>query len=164
MKTYGEYLYLQIHKANCIIKDLEKLQCAEFDKETRNDMLQRIVIKGESLANNLWQMLLQYCIMTPEFHKEQISRRNGYLVYADGDDTVIELPQLPLRQHRSVNCRYIIDPLLYSLEQYIRETGHHKYDYCTCESRIEKDPNSSGKASKDKDIKPGGRTDFGSML
>ena len=33
-----------------------------------------------------------------------------------------------------------------------------------CESRIEKDPNSSGKASKDKDIKPGGRTDFGSML
>ena len=66
-----------------------------------------------------------------EIHKEQISRRNGYLVYADGDDTVIELPQLPLRQHRSVNCRYIIDPLLYSMEQYIRETGHPRYDYCT---------------------------------
>ena len=131
MKTYGEYLYLQIHKANCIIKDLERLQCAEFDKETRNDMLQRVVIKGEALANNLRQMLLQYSVVTPEIHKEQISRRNGYLVYGDGEDTVIELPQLPLRQHRSVNCRYIIDPLLYSLEQYIHETGHHKYDYCT---------------------------------
>ena len=75
MKTYGENLYLQIYKANCIIKDLEKLQCAEFDKETRNDMLQRVVIRGESLANNLRQMLLQYSVVTPEFYKEQISRR-----------------------------------------------------------------------------------------
>ena len=164
MKTYSEYLYLQIYKTKCILKDLETLQNSATDKATRNDMLQRVVIKGEALANNLRQMLLQYSIVTPEIHKEQISRRNGYIVYADGEDTVIELPQLPLRQHRSVNCRYIIDPLLYSLEQYIHETGHHKYDYCTCESRIEKDPNSSGKASKDKDIKPGGRTDFGSML
>lgn len=131
MKTYGEYLYLQIHKAKCIIQDLEALQNTETDKAIRNDMLQRVVIKGEALANNLRQMLLQYSIVTPENHKEQISRRNGYLVYADGDDTVIELPQLPLRQHRSVNCRYIIDPLLYSLEQYIRETGHPRYDYCT---------------------------------
>ncbi len=131
MKTYGEYLYLQIHKAKCIIQDLEALQNTETDKATRNDMLQRVVIKGEALVNNLRQMLLQYSVVTPEFHKEQISRRNGYLVYADGDDTVIELPQLPLRQHRSVNCRYIIDPLLYSLEQYIRETGHPRYDYCT---------------------------------
>ena len=131
MKTYGEFLYLQIHKAKCIIQDLEALQNTETDKATRNNMLQRVVIKGEALANNLRQMLLQYSIVTPENHKEQISRRNGYLVYADGDDTVIELPQLPLRQHRSVNCRYIIDPLLYSLEQYIRETGHPRYDYCT---------------------------------
>ena len=131
MKTYGEYLDLQIHKAKCIIQDLEALQNTETDKATRNEMLQRIVIKGEALANNLRQMLLQYSIVTPEFHKEQISRRNGYLIYGEGEDTVIELPQLPLRQHRNVNCRYIIDPLLYSLEQYIRETGHPGYDYCT---------------------------------
>lgn len=131
MKTYGEYLDLQIHKAKCIIQDLEALQNTETDKATRNNMLQRVVIKGEALANNLRQMLLQYSIVTPEFHKEQISRRNGYLIYGEGEDTVIELPQLPLRQHRSVNCRYIIDPLLYSLEQYIRETGVPGYDYCT---------------------------------
>ena len=131
MKTYGEYLDRQIHKAKCILKDLEALQNTETDKATRNEMLQRIVIKGEALANNLRQMLLQYSIVTPEFHKEQISRRNGYLIYGEGEDTVIELPQLPLRQHRNVNCRYIIDPLLYSLEQYIRETGHPGYDYCT---------------------------------
>ena len=48
MKTYGEYLYLQIYKTKCILKDLETLQCAEFDKETRNDMLQRVVIRGEA--------------------------------------------------------------------------------------------------------------------
>ena len=131
MKTYSEYLYLQIYKTKCILKDLETLQNSETDKATRNDMLQRVVIKGESLANNLRQMLLQYSVVTPEFHKEEISRRNGYLVYREGEDTVIELPQLPLRQHRNVNCRYIIDPLLYSLEQYIRETGHPGYDYCT---------------------------------
>ena len=81
MKTYSEYLYLQIYKTKCILKDLETLQNSETDKATRNDMLQRVVIKGESLANNLRQMLLQYSVVTPEFHKEQISRRNGYLIY-----------------------------------------------------------------------------------
>ena len=131
MKTYGEYLYLQIYKAKNIIKELEQLQNTEPDRETRNDMLQRIVIQGESLANNLRQMLLQYSDGNPTIHKEQISRRNGYFIYADGKDTIIELPQLPLRQHRSVNCRYILDPLLYSLDQYTRETGCSRYEYCT---------------------------------
>ena len=88
MKTYNEYLYLQIYKTKCILKDLETLQNSATDKATRNDILHRVVIKGEALANNLRQMLLQYSVVTPEIHKEQISRRNGYLVYADGDDTV----------------------------------------------------------------------------
>lgn len=47
----------------------------------------------------------------------------------DGVDVVIELPPLLLGERETYINRYIVDPLRYRLEEFIRNTGHQSFEY-----------------------------------
>ena len=81
------------------------------------------------MAVGLRKILIYYTFDDESTPLERISTTAGFKVYQDGEEVVMELPALPLRKGPARNFKYIVDPLLFGLEQFVRETGYKPMEY-----------------------------------
>ena len=126
---YRETLDKLIYKAAYINGLLESLKKHEVDRENRDHVIAGAAREGEALAVGLRKILIYYTFDDESTPLERISTTAGFKVYQDGEEVVIELPPLPLRKGPARNFKYIVDPLLFGLEQFVRETGYTPMEY-----------------------------------
>lgn len=126
---YRETLDKLIYKAAYINGLLESLKNHEVDRENRDHVIAGAAREGEALAVGLRKILIYYTFDDESTPLERISTTAGFKVYQDGEEVVMELPPLPLRKGPARNFKYIVDPLLFGLEQFVRETGYTPMEY-----------------------------------
>ena len=126
---YKETLEKLIYKAAYINGLLENLKNHEEGKGNRDHMIASAAREGEALVVGLRKMLIHYTFDDESTPLERISTTAGFKVYQEGEEIVMELPALPLRKGPTRNFKYIVDPLLFGLEQFVRETGYTPMEY-----------------------------------
>lgn len=129
MKNRIEVLDTLIDKATNIIRNLEKNKNPELAVDIHNKQIELAVLEGERLAVGLREMMITQTIEEKATLMKCISKVNGFYVYKDGADVVIELPALPICRYDTGINRFVVDPLRYGLEEFIRNTGHKSFEY-----------------------------------
>ena len=129
MKNRIEVLDMLIDKATNIIRNLEKNKNPELAEDIHNKQLALAVLEGERLAVGLREAMITQTIEDKPTLMKCISKVNGFYVYKDGKDVVIELPALPICRYSMYINKLVVDPLRYGLEEFIRNTGHKSFEY-----------------------------------